>query len=196
MTGPRKSATVRTAAMSPYYRTILVVEDEEADCFLIQKAFRDNGVDGPIHCVRSAEQAIQYLMGEGEFADRQKFAFPSFITTDLRMPGGMDGFSVLEHLKRNPEWAIIPTVVLSSSGDPDDIKKSYMLGASSYHQKPSHYPAMRQQLKILHDYWVTCCIPDVDTTGRRLKTDSKGKLGERFPQPSAGVQTRVEPSGS
>ena len=43
----------------------------------------------------------------------------------------VDGFAVLEFLKRNPEWAVIPTIVLSASSDRDDIKKSYMLGASS-----------------------------------------------------------------
>ena len=32
--------------------------------------------------------------------------------------------AVLEHLKNNPEWAVIPTVVLTGSADLDDIKKA------------------------------------------------------------------------
>ena len=75
------------------------------------------------------------MMGEGKYSDRRLYAYPTFITTDLKMPGA-DGFAVLEHLKNNPEWAVIPTVVLTGSRDLDDIKKSYMLGASSYHVKP------------------------------------------------------------
>ena len=129
-------------------------------------------------------------MGEGKFADRAKYAYPTFIITDLKMAGG-DGFSVLQHLKKNPEWAIIPTVVLSASGDPDDIKKAYLLGTSSYHKKPGGQAELRHQLKLLHDYWMTCEVPEVDTTGRQVRTESKGKLGERFKAPSGAKQKRT-----
>ncbi|MHC1769093.1 MAG: response regulator [Verrucomicrobiia bacterium] len=176
--------------MNRYHRTILVVENDEAYAYLIEKAFRANGVTGPIHWIGSASEAIRYFMGEGKYADREKFAYPSFILTDLQMRG-QDGFEVLQHLQENPEWAIIPTVVFTSSADADDIKKVYMLGASSFHQKPTDFDGLRRQLKILHDYWMTCFIPEVDSTGRQLMADSKGKLGERFPQPSGGTQTRV-----
>jgi CheY-like chemotaxis protein len=91
-----------------------------------------------------------------------------------------DGFAVLEHLKNNPEWAIIPTVVFSGSADHDDIKRADLLGASSYHEKPTSLEALRIQMKVLHDYWMTCHVPQVDITGKHLKTYALGKLGERF----------------
>jgi len=72
------------------------------------------------------------MCGEGRYADRERFAYPTFIMTDLKMPR-VDGFGVLEFLKKNPEWRVIPAVMLSASRDTDDIKKSYALGASSYH---------------------------------------------------------------
>jgi len=168
--------------MKKYYSTILVVDDDPNDLIFIERAFRAIGVKDPIHTVTGGEEAIAYMMGEGKFSDRRLYAYPTFITTDLKMPGA-DGFSVLEHLKNNPEWAVIPTVVLTASQDLDDIKKAYMLGASSYHVKPSSPDALRQQLKVLHDYWITCEVPEVDSTGRQVRTDSEGKLGERFAQP-------------
>ena len=93
-----------------------------------------------------------------------------------------DGFAVLEFLKSNPEWKVIPTIVLSASADLDDIKKSYMLGASSYHVKPQNPKALEKQLAIINAYWMTCQVPEVDITGKQLRTNSVGKLGERFPQ--------------
>ena len=168
--------------MKKYYSTILVVDDDPNDLIFIERAFRAIGVKDPIHTVTGGQEAIAYMMGEGKFSDRRLYAYPTFITTDLKMPGA-DGFSVLEHLKNNPEWAVIPTVVLTASQDLDDIKKAYMLGASSYHVKPSSPEALRQQLKVLHDYWITCEVPEVDSTGRQVRTDSEGKLGERFVQP-------------
>ncbi len=176
--------------MSRYCETILVVEDEESDQLLIRTAFRELGVENSIQVVKDGEEAIRYLMGEGKYSNRESFPFPTFIMTDLKMPVA-DGFAVLEHISRNPEWIMIPRVVLSASEDPDDIKKSYMLGASCYHQKPSNYPALREQLKIMHAYWMTCKVPEVDITGRQVVTESEGKLGERFPQPAASKQTRV-----
>ena len=74
-----------------------------------------------------------------------------------------DGFAVLEFLKGNPEWAV--------------------RGASSYHVKPRTHGALVHQMLVLHAYWMTCEVPEVDSSGRQLRTESGGKLGERFPQP-------------
>jgi CheY-like chemotaxis protein len=189
--------------MKNYYATMLVVDDDPNDRRLIELALRHNGVASPIHHCHDGLDAIAYMMGEGQYADRRKFAYPTFIITDLKMPGA-DGFAVLEHLKANPEWAVIPTVVFSASEDLDDIKKSYMLGASSYHVKPSSPKALRAQIKVLHDYWMTCEVPAVDITGRQIATDSAGKLGERFDQASGSLgegrtqplEGQVSPDGS
>lgn len=168
--------------MKKYHATIMIVDDDNNDLFFIENAFRAIGVTDPIHKVNGGQEAINYMMGEGKYADRSVYAYPTFITTDLKMPQ-TDGFAVLEHLKNNPTWAVIPTVVLTSSRDLDDIKKAYMLGASSYHVKPGSPDDLRKLLKVLHDYWLSCEVPEVDSTGRQLPTDSRGKLGERFAQP-------------
>jgi CheY-like chemotaxis protein len=167
--------------MKKYHSTILVVDDELHDRTFIEGSFRAIGVTDPIHTVNGGQEAINYMLGDGRYSDRVTYAYPTFITIDLKMPG-KDGFSVLEFLKKNPAWAIIPTVILTSSSDLDDIKKAYRLGASSYHVKPVSLGALRKQLKVLHDYWMTCEVPEVDITGHQLPTNSKGKLGERFAQ--------------
>jgi two-component system response regulator len=159
--------------------TILAADDSEDDRLLITRAFRQNGVTCPINWVQSGEEAIAYLKGEGKFSDRKAFAYPSFVMTDLKMPRG-DGFTILQYLKSTPEWAVIPTLVFSSSSDLDDIKRSYMLGAGSYIRKPSDYGQMRAVLQIFFAYWMACETPQIDATGKRLDTESEGKLGERF----------------
>ncbi len=167
----------------------MVVDDDLNHLHLIEAAFRANGVEDPIHLIGGGREAIAYMMGEGRYSDRSRYAYPTFITTDLKMPG-VDGFAVLEHLKKNPAWAIIPTVVLSASHDTDDIKKAYMLGASSYHLKSNSLAGLSHQLKVLHDYWMTCEVPEVDSTGKQVPTNGEGKLGERFDQPAQMPQVR------
>jgi CheY-like chemotaxis protein len=174
--------------MKKFYATILIVEDDRNDQFFIERAFRKIGITGPMHVVGDGKEAIAYMMGEGKYSDRAQFAYPTFIMTDLKMPKA-DGFAVLDFLKGNPQWAIIPTVVFSASADLDDIKKSYMLGASSYHVKPKTQEGLQKLLEVIHAYWLTCEVPEVDSTGKQLPTESAGKLGERFPQPSAGEKS-------
>jgi CheY-like chemotaxis protein len=159
--------------------TIVIIQDKSIDTNLIAHAFKKIGVSDRIHFLSGGREAIAYMMGEGEFADRNRFAYPTFVVTDLHMSDG-DGFSILEFLKTNPEWAIIPTIVLSASKDLDDIKSSYLLGASSYHIKPDSLTGMTHLMLILHAYWMTCEVPEVDRTGRQLHTDDRGKLSERF----------------
>jgi len=159
---------------------ILLVEDDQNDQVLINAAFRAIGVKDPILVVENGLEAIAYMKGEGKYSDRQKFPYPTVIMTDLKMPRA-DGFAVLEYLKSTPDFAIIPTTVFSASEDLDDIKRSYSLGASSYHVKPQAPEGLRTQLKILYDYWKTAEVPQIDITGRQLETHAGGKLGERFP---------------
>ena len=155
-------------AMKTYQTAILVVEDDANDQELIKVAFGGLGL------------TIAYLMGDGKYSEPTEYPYPSFIITDLKMPRA-SGFEVLEHLKANPAFAIIPTVVLTASTDPDDIKKSYALGASSYHVKPHTLAELSSLIKVLHDYWMICEVPEVNAAGKQLPTDPKGQLGEKFP---------------
>src|SRR5689334_16572956 len=131
----RRSQIIRSMKRQSF--TVLVAEDNEDDRFLIKHALRKAGTKGPIQLVTSGDEAIAYMKGEGKFADRTQYEYPSFVVTDLKMSPG-DGFHVLEHLKNNPDSAIIPAVVVSGSCDTDDIKRSYLLGASSFHEKPAN----------------------------------------------------------
>ena len=168
---------------------VLLAEDSEDDRFLMKKAFAHECDECDLKAVEDGEEAIAYMMGEGKFADRLKFPYPSFIIMDLKMPR-KDGFAVLEFLKKNPEWAIIPTVVLSGSANEDDVKRSYTLGASSYHVKPSGNKELCHLVATLVAYWRLCEVPAIDVTGRRLQTDSRGRLGERFPDDQGGPISR------
>jgi CheY-like chemotaxis protein len=158
------------------------VDDSHEDQLLIVRALR-NFWSHPIYWVESGNEAIRYLNGDGRFGNRREFPYPTMIMTDLKMSDG-DGFDLLYNLKRNPLWAVIPTVILSGSSDTDDIKKAYELGASCYLTKPNNYTALERLMGKLVDFWMECEVPEIDASGRMLLTKSAGKLGERFPSPS------------
>ena len=163
--------------------TLLIVEDDDDQREFIQKEFKALGAHYKIHGLTSGNDAIAYLKGEGGFSDRSKFEFPSYIITDLGMSDG-DGFAVLEFLKNNPAFSVIPVVMLSSSDDPDDVRHAYLLGASSFFTKPGSLKSLRELVRKIHEYWTDCEVPEVDLDGYALETSSKGKRGERFTKPT------------
>ena len=161
---------------------ILAIDDEAEDRFLLERLLRRVGVrSGNLRFLSSGNEAIAYLQGDGQFADRALYPFPQIIVTDLKMPLG-DGFSVLEFIKTRPLTKVIPTLILSGSADTDDVKRAYEMGASCYLQKRADSAEMERILKLFLDFWAECDIPRIDSEGRQTRTESSGKLGERFGQ--------------
>lgn len=160
---------------------ILIVDDSVNDQRLIIRAFLKINIPNPVQAVNSGNEAIRYLNGEGKYADRKQFPYPTFILADLMMPDG-DGLDLLENLKSKPEWAVIPTIILSGSADTDDIKKAFMLGASSYFVKPNSFSDYERMARVTYDFWTLSETPEVDENGQQVNTETEGKLGQRFPQ--------------
>jgi CheY-like chemotaxis protein len=158
---------------------LLIVEDDENDRFLLEQAFVKLNVGYRIQPLKNGTEAVAFIKGEGIYADRKAYPFPSFILTDLKMPGG-DGFEVLSYLKQHPEILIVPVVMLSGSDDPDDVRQAYLLGASSFIVKPFGIEGLQGIVQKLHYYWSECEVPLIDDSGHAVVTNATGKLGERF----------------
>src|SRR4051812_8885975 len=93
--------------MKPCTRTLLIVDGDEDQRFFFKRSFERLSTDYAVQLAGGGKEAIAYLKGEGQFGDRDRFEFPSYIITDLQMPEG-DGFDVLDFLKNNPALSVIP----------------------------------------------------------------------------------------
>jgi CheY-like chemotaxis protein len=162
--------------------SLLIVDDNDNDRFFLERAFQKLGPHYRIQALSGGAEAIEYIKGEGKYQDRTEFQFPSYIITDLRMANG-DGFTLLDFIKKHPALSIIPIVMLSDSGDPDDIRHSYLLGASSFFTKPGDPAKLASLIKSIHEYWAQCQVPEVNKDGYALQTNSAGKAGEPYPKP-------------
>ena len=132
----------------------LLVEDNADDVVLVEHAFKGAGAPHRLHAVGDGEQAMDYLMGTGVYADRKKYPLPSVILLDIKMPR-VSGFEFLEWLQREapPDLRLIPVIVMSSSDDERDVKKAYQLGANCYLIKPIPWSEFKEQLKVLNIFW-------------------------------------------
>lgn len=106
---------------------ILVVEDEELLSSIIVRELANAGHD--VRAAYNGEEAVQHASSDT----------PELILLDLIMPK-MDGFQVLETLKKNPGTASIPVVVLSNLGQKEDIEKAKSSGAFDYMVKINFAP--------------------------------------------------------
>lgn len=136
--------------------TILVVEDDAADAYFVEKAFERILANCAVHRVCDGEEAKAYLQGTGKYADRRAFPLPSVILLDLRMPR-MNGFEFLAWLRSDPNLKIIPTVVYSSSENPADVRKAYEAGANSFLHKRLSMNAVQETMRSFARYWLEDC---------------------------------------
>ncbi len=133
--------------------TILLVEDNDDDAFLMSRAFRKAHLLNPVVRVTDGEQAIFYLKGEDGYTDRGRFPKPFLLLLDLKMPR-MDGLDVLRWVRQQPDLKRLLVVVLTSSTSEPDIKTAYDLGANSYLTKPANFEELIQLLNRLQGYWL------------------------------------------
>ena len=98
-------------------------------------------------------EAISYLLGEGQFADRQIFPIPDLLVLDLKMPR-LDGFDVLRWVRRQPGFASLVIVVLTSSELLSDVNQAYALGANSFMVKPMDFENTTALASLIQQYWL------------------------------------------
>lgn len=136
--------------------TILIVDDDENDIFFVKRAFTEIDVHCRFHVLKNGQEVIDYLIGDGAFANREAYPMPMMILMDLKMPI-MDGFEVLAWLRSKPGIKVIPTIVFSSSDVPSDITRAYELGANSFMTKSVTYDGLLLKLQTLSRYWLEHC---------------------------------------
>jgi CheY-like chemotaxis protein len=118
-------------------RAVLYAEDDENDVFFMQRAFAKLRRPDDLHIVANGRQAVDYLRGAGEFADRSKFPQPHVLLLDVKMPE-LSGLEVLAWARARPEFATLRIVMFTSSTQASDVEVSRTLGASAYLVKPSN----------------------------------------------------------
>ena len=126
---------------------VYLVDDDIDVQEIVQEALLENSYKGPVIILSNGQQLMDRLNGNSH-------AKPQVILLDLNMPL-MNGFEVLQGLKKNPELSDIPIIVLTASSKKEDELKCFELGCNYYYNKPTtmyeYLPLVSMVKKFISD---------------------------------------------
>jgi CheY-like chemotaxis protein len=140
--------------------TILLAEDDPGHARLIEKNLRRSHIVNEIVHVSDGQQAVDFLLRQGEWAEREH---PSnlLVLLDLNMPV-MDGYQVLEVIKRHESTRRVPVIILTTTDDRREVERCYDLGCNVYVTKPVDYEQFTQAIKNLGLFISVVTVPKED----------------------------------
>lgn len=100
-------------------KKILIIEDEEILTDLLEKKLTQVGYD-----VSVAEDGVEGI-------NQVEKSVPDLILLDIVMPK-MGGFEVMKELQKKEEFAKIPIIIISNSGQPVELDLAQKLGAKDW----------------------------------------------------------------
>ena len=114
---------------------VLIVEDNEADVFLIEEAIKTAELQVCLHVVENGEQAVQFFDRVDGSGDEP---CPALVILDINLPR-KSGSEVLRHMRRSPRCGKAHVIAVSTSDSARDRQQMTQLGADRYFRKPSDY---------------------------------------------------------
>jgi CheY-like chemotaxis protein len=124
---------------------ILLAEDNQGDVMLVREALREHSVDHELHVAQDGEEALTYVARMGKAGET---LCPDLLLLDLNLPK-CDGPTVLKALRRHPEGADIPVIVITSSDAAKDQARIANLGIKRHFRKPNNYEEFMQLGSII-----------------------------------------------
>jgi CheY-like chemotaxis protein len=129
-------------------KTILVVEDTEDDVFFLKRALKSALIPNPVQVVEDGRKALDYLAGNGAYADRAVYPMPFLVLLDLKLPYVM-GLDVLKWIRERREFDPMIVAVLTSSQQDSDLTETTRLGGNFYFVKPPTPEKLKDLVKKL-----------------------------------------------
>lgn len=133
---------------------VMLVDDDENDVRITRRALKKGEVQNHVTVCRDGEEALAYLLGEGDFGDRSAHPQADLVLLDIHLPK-MNGVEVLQAIKANPRLRRIPVLMLTTSTRQEDIAAAYIRGANGFVCKPIEFARFVETVKLLNAYWTS-----------------------------------------
>jgi CheY-like chemotaxis protein len=124
--------------------SILLIEDDTIERMKFNRTLGKLGFKHQVIEAQNGEEALNAL--------QNKDNVPNIIFLDLNMPR-LNGIEFLRRLKNDPELRFIPTIILTTSNNFQDILEGYKIGIAGYVLKPLKYDEYVDKINKVLSYW-------------------------------------------
>ncbi len=138
-------------------KIILLVEDNPDDVTLTLHALSKSNITNEVVVAQDGKEALDYLFCKGKYEGKDLIS-PVLILLDLNLPK-LNGIEVLKQIRSNATTALLPTVILTSSKEEQDLVNGYRFGANSYIRKPVDFNQFAEAINQLGLYWLVLNEP-------------------------------------
>ena len=136
---------------------ILIAEDDEGHARLIKKNLARSGIINRILHFKDGQELLDFL-------ERERVPGKGYLLLlDIRMPR-VDGMGVLTKIKADDELRKIPVIMLTTSQNPEEVRRCHQLGCSNYIAKPVEYNEFVNAIKFLGLFLAVVQIPSIGGT--------------------------------
>ena len=147
---------------------MLLVGNDPDGISRVQEALARTNLVNPLRIVGDGRQAMAYLSGRAEYADRESHPFPALVLLDLAL-SEPSGEEVLAWIRSQPGLKNLPLILLSES------TPSPAFGPIPWLSKPVQYERLLEQMKSIGMYWMI-----LDKTGPRAGAPETSARGRRI----------------
>jgi CheY-like chemotaxis protein len=125
---------------------ILLIEDDMIEVMKLNRVISSLQLNHNIIEANNGEEALKLL--------EQKDRLPDIILLDLNMPK-ISGIEFLSILKNDVNLRYIPTIILTTSNNRNDLLECYKIGVAGYVLKPLKYEDYVSKIEKVLAYWST-----------------------------------------
>lgn len=127
---------------------VLVVDDSVDDVLLLRRTLRKAGLESLLQVCIDGEEALEYLGCTGRYSSRLP-APPALVFLDWKLPR-KNGLEVLHWIRAQASLGNLTVVVISASGQREEIELALAAGASAYVHKPMDVNRFRELVRELN----------------------------------------------
>jgi CheY-like chemotaxis protein len=137
--------------------SILLVEDDENDAFFLKRALKELGFDGRLFHHTATDSAKDYLLGNGESADRETYPLPEMVIADSAVTVRDSGVEFLEWIRRRGIVPNAPFIILSGGVSDETRARADAAGVRKIVSKgKDHHELVKELRSILQEFPVEC----------------------------------------
>lgn len=135
---------------------ILLVDDDSVDTMNVQRAFKKNNIQNPLHVAHDGLQALDMLRGTN--GATKISPTPSIVLCDINMPR-MNGIELLKEIRKDPELKKMSVFMLTTSNDEKDRVEAFNHNVAGYIIKPISFESFVSAMSVLNSFWSLCEQP-------------------------------------